>query len=61
MKIDKFHNHEVLHVASIVSDIIDSHLLEHPAIQNNDLWKQLTEDALDAVSKLYQQIGEDIL
>ena len=29
-KIDKFHIHEVLHLAGVLGNVIEKHLLDHP-------------------------------
>lgn len=59
MRVNKLQKHEVLHVSSIILDMIDNHLLQHPAIENNPLWKKLAGETFDAAYKLYQQIGAD--
>lgn len=50
--------HELLDRASIVADMIERCLLDHPACLTNPEWYRLAEQASAAVQRLYQLIGE---
>ena len=49
--------HEALHMASFLMRSVDTELMEHPVIQNNDDWTALAEKAHQALFDLYQSIG----
>ncbi len=50
--------HELLDRVSLAADIVERHVLSHPAcIQNRD-WYALAEKAADALQELYQRVGE---
>lgn len=53
--------HEALHMASSVMDIVDSQLMQHPAILLNPKYYALAEKAHKALFDLHQAIGEDHL
>lgn len=50
--------HEALHTTSVAMDMIDGHVLEHPAIVANPEWFRLAAEAHGALFALYQAIGE---
>lgn len=54
-KVDKWHRHEALDRTSMIIDIIDAHLYDHPAMNPKD--KQLLDKAMEKLFKLYQRIG----
>lgn len=54
---DPFLAHEALHMASFLMRGVDSELLEHPAIQENEDWSALAAKAHQALSDLYQSLG----
>ncbi|QIB32677.1 hypothetical protein [Ancylobacter pratisalsi] len=49
--------HEALHTASIVMNLVDERLCEHPAILANPDWYRLASEAHMALYNLYQAIG----
>jgi hypothetical protein len=49
--------HEVLHLASVSSDIWSDHILDHPRVKENKAWKEQAQKALDEMFRLYQMIG----
>ncbi|MBF0353825.1 MAG: hypothetical protein HQL43_01135 [Alphaproteobacteria bacterium] len=53
--------HEALHMASVSLEIVDRHLLEHPAIALKPEWFALAEKAHQALFDLYQAIGGETL
>lgn len=55
---DDYHRHEALHVAWMLADIIDEHLLDHPAIRENPEWMLHADTAASELMELYQKIGE---
>ena len=54
---DPFLTHEALHMASFLMRSVDSELLEHPAIQENEDWSALAAKAHQALFDLYQSLG----
>ena len=46
--------HEALHTASIVVNLVDERLCEHPAILANPAWYRLASEAHTALYNLYQ-------
>jgi len=52
-----YSTHEALHTASIVEDMIDVQLLQHPAILENLQWWTLADEAHKKIFDLYQAIG----
>jgi hypothetical protein len=57
LKIDVFHVHEALDRCSMITLIVNDHLIEHPVIQENKELKELAEKANELLSELYQRIG----
>ena len=53
--------HELLDRTSLVSDLLERHILEHPACVANPTWYRLAEQAADALCELYQQVGAEHL
>lgn len=49
--------HEATHTASIVLELLDQHLLHHPAIAGNAEWFRLASRASEALFNLYQVMG----
>ncbi|MDF1634883.1 hypothetical protein [Mycoplana sp. MJR14] len=49
--------HEATHTASIVLDLVDQHLLHHPAIAANPEWFRHASKASEALFNLYQSMG----
>jgi hypothetical protein len=53
--------HELLDRAALLSDILERHLLDHPACVANPEWYRLAEQASAALQALYQQVGAEHL
>lgn len=51
--------HEALHMASVLADMVDTHLVEHPAVVAVPEWAEKARAALDALADLYQAIGSE--
>ena len=51
--------HEALHLSSVFRDMVEEHLVDHPAVQAVPEWKALAEEAMHALFNLYQAIGRD--
>lgn len=49
--------HEALHVASMLSALVDERLCDHPAVLLVPEWYALAERAQEALFDLYQAIG----
>jgi orotate phosphoribosyltransferase len=52
---DDFGQHEVVHAASIIVNMIESHIMNHPAVEANPRWMYLAEKALEAMMAVYQE------
>jgi hypothetical protein len=53
--------HELLDRAALVSDILERHVLAHPACVAHPEWYLLAEQAAAALRALYQQVGAEHL
>ena len=51
--------HELLDRTALLSDMVERHLLAHPACVANPGWYLLAEQAAAALRELYQQIGSE--
>lgn len=49
--------HEALHTTSLVVDLWDREIVEHPALSNKPEIKALAERACEAMAEVYQAIG----
>lgn len=49
--------HELLDRASLLADMLEKYLLDHPACVANPGWYTLAEQAAAALRELYQQVG----
>lgn len=49
--------HEALHMASVLAEMVEARLCEHPAVQMVPEWKALADRAAAALHDLYQAIG----
>lgn len=49
--------HEALHMAAVLSAMVDRELAEHPAVMSNPEWKALADRAAATLADLYQAIG----
>lgn len=52
-----FGGHELLDRTHLVLNLIDEHILDHPACLRDPAWYALANRAFDALFKLYQQVG----
>lgn len=59
--VGSFGCHEVLHATSIVAELIDHRLLEHPAIATNPKWYRMAAEAHQGLFDLYQTIAAEHL
>ena len=55
--LDEFHYHEALDRAYIVESILNTHLAEHPVIQQHKDLKDKIEKAQELIIEVYQEIG----
>lgn len=53
--------HEALHMASVIAEMVDERLCQHPAISARPDWLQRAETACQALHDLYQEIGREHL
>jgi len=53
--------HELLDRTALVADLVDQHLLAHPACVANPAWYKLAEQVVNALHELYQKIGAEHL
>lgn len=49
--------HEALHGASILMEMVDRELCDHPAVLANPDWYALAHRAMENLFRLYQSIG----
>ena len=49
--------HEALHMASVLGEIVDERLRNHPAVQLNHEWRAKASEAVQALFDLYNMIG----
>lgn len=57
MKPGGFGCHEALHMTSVIIDMLEKHLIDHPAIELNPEWSAKADAAMDILCDLYQDIG----
>jgi hypothetical protein len=53
--------HELLDRTNLAGDIVEEHVLAHPACVQNPKWYALAEQAVVALRELYQRIGAEHL
>jgi hypothetical protein len=53
--------HELLDRTALIVDLVERHLLAHPACVARAEWYQLAEQAAAALRELYQQVGGEHL
>lgn len=53
--------HELLDRTALVEDLLERHLLSHPACIQNPDWYELAERAAAALHDLYQRVGAEHL
>lgn len=56
-KLDHGHYIEAVDRCHCINEIIDTILLQHPAIAQNATWKKDIEKAQELIGKVYQEIG----
>jgi len=49
--------HELLDRTALIADMVESHLVEHPACVGNRDWFLLAHQAAAALHELYQRVG----
>lgn len=49
--------HEALHMAHVLSEVVEERLAQHPAVRLVPEWKALADRAVEALADLYQAIG----
>ena len=49
--------HELLDRTAMLADMVESHLVEHPACAARPDWHALAESAAAALHRLYQEVG----
>lgn len=60
-ELDEYHAHEALDRTCMLMEIVETQLLNHPYIQANLAMGVLADQALLALSELYQLIGSEHL
>ena len=53
--------HEALHMASVLAEMVEERLVDHPSIMLRSEWRELATRACDALHELYQVIGREHL
>ncbi len=56
-KLTEFHYHEALDRSSMIGDMIDRHLIQHPVCKLDKEVGQLVEEAATKLFEAYQLIG----
>ena len=51
--------HELLDRAALLADLLERHILTHPACVTRPEWYLLAERAAEALHALYQQVGAE--
>ena len=51
--------HEALHMASVLMEMVDEQLCEHPAVKLKPEWLRKAEAACELLMELYQDIGRE--
>jgi hypothetical protein len=57
-KLTEFHYHEALDRSSVVLDMVDRHLIQHPVCKLDKEVSKLIEEAADKLFEAYQLIGD---
>ncbi len=55
--LDEFHQHEVLHLSSVLCNVIGQELIEHPWTQANPEALKALESAMSAMADAYQIVS----
>lgn len=53
--------HELLDRTAMIADLLERHVLTHPACLQNESWYRLAARAAAALQELYQAVGESHL
>lgn len=51
--------HEAFHMSSVLAEMVDERLCQHPTVMLNEKWSALAERACEALHDLYQAIGQE--
>lgn len=54
---DEFGKHEVVHTASIMMEMFETHLLEHEAVETNPDVKEAADKVFEELFQFYQLVG----
>lgn len=60
LKEDAMSGHEVMHMASVMADMFERHLLDHRFVQQNPVLKEQAEAIGDMLGAFYQQVGRAV-
>ncbi len=58
---DDYARHEILHMSLFLAEAVDSQLVSRQLVQQNPAWKDLAENAHQALFDLYQAVGGEHL
>lgn len=53
--------HELLHITSVLSSMLEAEIIGHPACRANPEWTALAEEVARGLADLYQSIGANHL
>jgi hypothetical protein len=56
-ELDEFHYHEVLDRLTLVGDIIERHLIDHPVMEQHKAVRDLIEKANEYIAEAYLEMG----
>jgi hypothetical protein len=56
-KLTEFHYHEALDRASLIGDMVDRHLIQHPVCKLDKEVNKLVEEAATKLFEAYQLLG----
>lgn len=54
---DEFGKHEVIHAASIIMEMFETHICEHGAVKDNAEVDEAADKVFDALFDFYQLVG----
>lgn len=54
---DEFGKHEVVHTASIMMEMFETHLLEHEAVETTPDVKEAADKVFEELFRFYQLVG----
>lgn len=57
MKYDPYSRHEVLHMASVMTDFFDRHFLKHRYVNDHPELKEKADAIAEALADFHQAIG----